>query len=88
LIFIKKNKQTGLKKTKPNRNWFKPTGNWFKSTGFGSIILEQKTVPTNLAWFFRFDSVFFWFGSVFFVWVRFGFFGLRLKKPKLNRSVF
>jgi len=41
--------------------------------------LEKKLVQTGLARFF----------PVFFVWVRFGFFGFRLIKPKLNhRSVF
>jgi hypothetical protein len=52
-----------------------------------------------LVWFFwtktgsnQFDSVFsglalfFWFGSVFLVWVRFVFCGFRLIKPKPNRT--
>jgi hypothetical protein len=52
-----------LKKTKPNRNRFKPTS-------FGSVILEQKPVQTDQFWF---GSVFLWFGSVFSVWVQFGY---------------
>ena len=54
----------------------------------------KKPVQTGLArfWlnFFQFGSVFFWFGlffpDFFSVWVRFGFFGFRLIKPKLNRT--
>jgi hypothetical protein len=56
--------------------------NQFKPTGFGSV-LEQKPVQTGLTRFFRFDSV---FSGFFSVWVRFGFFDFRLIKQ--NRSVF
>jgi hypothetical protein len=54
--------------------------------------IEPKPVQTGLTRFFRFDSfwlVFFpvWLGF-FPDWVRFGFFGLRLIKPKPNQSVF
>ena len=54
--------------------------------------LGQKPVQTGLTRFFRLDSfwlVFFpvWLGF-FPDWVRFGFFGLRLIKPKPNQSVF
>jgi hypothetical protein len=69
LIFIKKNNQTGFFKkteTEPVQT------NRFR---FGSVILEQKPVQTDLA-------------RVFFVWVWFGFFGFRLIKPKPNRLVF
>jgi len=72
-VFIKKNNQTEFfkKKPKPNRNRFKPTG-------FGSVrFFGQKPAQTGLARFFRFGSVFF---------VRFGFFGFRLIKPKPNRT--
>ena len=68
------------KKTKPNRNWFKPTG-------FGSVRFFGTKIGSN-----QFDSVFsglalfFWFGSVFLVWVRFVFCGFRLIKPKPNRT--
>ena len=73
-VFIKK------KKTKPNRNWFKPTG-------FGSVRFFGTKIGSN-----QFDSVFsglapfFWFNSVFSVWVRFVFSGFRLIKPKPNRT--
>jgi hypothetical protein len=36
----------------------------------------------------RVGSVFFRFGSFISVWVRFGFFGFRLIKPKPNRLIF
>jgi hypothetical protein len=93
--FYQKNNQTEfffLKKK--NRNRFKPTG-------FGSVrfsFLEKKPVQTGLARFFRFGLVFsglarfFRFGSVLarffsgFFFVRFGFSGSRLTKPKPNRT--
>jgi len=64
-VFIKKNNQTGYLKKNQNR---------FKPTGLGSLILEQKSVQTGLAWFFQFDSVFLvWLGPFFgfFVWIQF-----------------
>jgi len=88
-VFIKKNNQIEFKKKpKPNRNRFTPTG-------FGLVRFFWTKTGSN-----RFDSVFsvwlsfcsvfsglarfFLFGSVFFV--RFGFFGFRLIKPKSNRT--
>jgi len=65
LVFIyKKSNQTVFFFLNQNR---------FKPTGFGSVFLEQNPIQTGLAWFFRFDSVFYRFGSFFFGlgWVRF-----------------
>ena len=73
-VFIKKSNQTEFLKKK-NRNWVKPTG--FGSVRFG--FLGQKLVQTGLARFFRFwlgffrFGSFFWFGSVFPVWLGFFF---------------
>jgi hypothetical protein len=57
--------------------------------------LEQKPVSAGLAWFFPVWLGFFGLAQFFFilalffsVWVRFGFFGFKLIKPKPNRSVF
>jgi hypothetical protein len=91
-FYKKKSNQIDLRKktkTEPKRNRFKPTG-------FSSVFLQQKSVQTDLAQFFRFCLVFFvWlgFGLVWLGFFRFGFgsvffFGLRLIKPKPNRSVF
>jgi hypothetical protein len=62
-VFIKRSNQTGFLKKKP-----KPSRNPFKLTGFGSVILEQKSVQTG--------SVVFWLDSVFPVWL--GFFSVFL----------
>jgi hypothetical protein len=80
------------KKPKPNRNRFKPNG-------FGSVWFFREKTGSNRfglvfsVWlgFFRFGSVFsVWlgFGSVFFrfFFVRFGFSGSRLTKPKPNQT--
>jgi hypothetical protein len=82
LIFIKKNQI---------KFFFKKNQNWFKSTGFSfDLVFWSKTSSNRFdsifsVWlgFFQFDSVFF---RVFFVWVRFGFFGFRLIKSKQNRT--
>jgi hypothetical protein len=68
--FLSKKSNQTEIKKKTNRNRFKPI--WL-------VFLEQKPVQTGLARFFQ-------FGSVFLVWVWFGFFGFMLVKP--NRSGF
>jgi len=100
-VFIKKNNQTKIIFLKKNRNRVKPTG--FGSFGsvfraktgsnrFGSVFSVLDRFFPVLAWFF-------WFGSVFPVWlcffssflsvsVRFGFFSFLFIKPKPNWSVF
>jgi hypothetical protein len=58
LVFKKKNNLIKFKKR--NRNRTEIGSNRPVSVRFG--FLGQKSVQTSLAWFFRFGSVFFWFG--------------------------
>jgi hypothetical protein len=84
-LFKKITKLIFLKKPKPNQNWYQPV-----SVRFG-LVFRKKTSSN------RFGSVFsVWLGfglvfsvlTLFFfsVWIRFGFFGFKLIKPKLNRT--
>jgi len=75
-VFIKNNNQTEIKKkTETGSN--RPV-----LVRFG--FLGQKSVLVG----FSVWLVFFRFGSVFLVWILFGFFSFRLIKPKPNRPVF
>jgi hypothetical protein len=80
------------KVTKP-KYFFKKNRNQFKLTGFVSVrFFRTKTGSNWFGLFFRFGSVLARFfadlARFFSVWVRFGFFGFRLIKPKLNWPVF
>jgi len=88
-VFIKKNNQTKIFLIKKTETEPKPG----QTDRFRFGFLVQKPVQTGLAWFFSILAWFFWFGSVFPVWlgffsvsVRFGFFSFLFTKP--NRPVF
>jgi len=58
-----------LSKKVTELNFFKKNQNWFKPTGFDSVrlcFLEQKPVQTG---FGSVRLVFFWFGSIFLIWL-------------------
>ena len=67
---------------KKNRNRTGTGSNWPVSIRFG--FLGQKPVQTGLTWFFGLTRFFASLAQFFSVWVRFGFFGFRLIKPKPN----
>jgi len=75
-----------IKKVTKLKFVFLKNRNRFKSTGFGPIwFFRKKPVQTGLARFwigFLVWLSFFPICSFFSVWVRFGFFGFRLIKPK------
>jgi hypothetical protein len=70
----KKSNQTEIKKKTTKAGSNRPVSVWFGFFG-------QKQVQTGFVRFFWFDLV---LARFFPVWVRFGFFGFRLIKPKLN----
>jgi len=79
-VFIKKSNQTFFKKkteselVQTDRFWFGYFRTKTYSNWFGLVFFGLTLFFSGLAWFF------------FVVWVRFGFFGFRLIKPKLNRT--
>ena len=50
------------------------------------FLKKPKSVQTDRFWFGSVFSGFFYLARFFSVWVRFGFFGFRLIKPKSNRT--